>query len=92
MKRVIAIVLAAMCGAAHAGEAAYTVRPSELKAKPFSDAASVGNLPERSKVEVLSRQASWTQVKTDNATGWVKMLNLRFDNGEAPKQSGDSGI
>lgn len=78
--------------AAHAGEAAYTVRATELKARPFSDAATVTSLAENSTVEVLTRQSSWMQVKSGNATGWVKMLSLRLGDASAPKQSGDSGL
>ncbi|OHC64699.1 MAG: hypothetical protein A2040_03390 [Rhodocyclales bacterium GWA2_65_19] len=78
--------------AAHAGEAAYTVRATELKAKPFSDAATVASLAENSTVEVLTRQSSWMQVKSGDTTGWVKMLSLRLGDAAAPKKSGDSGL
>ena len=49
----------------------------------------MASLRESSKVDVLQRQASWIQVKADSATGWVKMLSLRFDQlGSAPKAGG----
>ena len=64
---------------ADAGEPAYTVRPTELKAKPFTDAATLAKLAQSSQVDVLDRQASWLQVKALGATGWVKMLSVRFD-------------
>lgn len=95
MKRLLTLLLGcgllggAMC-AAQAGEQAHTVRATELKAKPFSDAATLANLPERSQVEVVERQGSWTQVKASGKTGWVKMLSLGF--GEGQKKSGDSGL
>jgi len=76
--------------AAHAGETAYTVRSTEVKARPFSDADTLSSLPEKSRVEVLERKSSWTRIKSDSATGWVKMLSLRF--GDARKKSGDSGL
>lgn len=90
MKYAIPLSLALLGTAAAAGEAAWTVKTTDLKDKPYSDAATVSTLGERSKVEVLARQASWTQVKAGNATGWVKMLNLRLDNPGA--KSGNSGV
>ncbi len=78
--------------ATQAGEIAYTVRATELKAKPFADAATLRSLAEHGKVEIITRQASWMQVKSDGTTGWVKMLSLRLGNGDAPIKSGDSGL
>jgi hypothetical protein len=78
-------------GGAFAAEAAFTVRPTEVKAKPFTDAPTVASLGESSKVDVIERKASWLQVKAPAATGWIKMLSVRFDQiGAAPK-AGSSG-
>lgn len=74
---------AALSGAAWAGEQAFTVRPTDLKAKPASDAATVLSLPERSAVELLTRQVSWMQVKAAAGVGWVKMLSLRMASPDA---------
>lgn len=80
IRSILIVGAAATLGtAAISAELATTVRPTELKAKPFSDAATVASLAEASKVDVLLRQASWMQVKSDKTTGWVKMLSLRFD-------------
>lgn len=68
-----------LMGGAGAGELAYTVRPTEVKARPFTDAATVASLGESSKVDVLERKASWLQVKAPAATGWIKMLSVRFE-------------
>ncbi len=77
---------------AQAAELAYTVRPTELKAKPFTDAATVASLAEKSKVDVLLRQSSWLQIKADNATGWVKMLSLRFEEPLGAKKGDSEGL
>ncbi|MBI1173695.1 MAG: hypothetical protein GC139_00325 [Sideroxydans sp.] len=92
MKWLLLFFLGCFTLAAQAGETAYTVRATELKAKPFSDAATLASLAERSKVEVLARQASWMQVQANGKTGWVKMLSLRFGDAAAQKKSGDSGL
>ncbi len=95
MKRSIAACTSMlMClGSAGAAELAYTVRPTDIKAKPFTDAATLASLAASSKVDVLQRQASWIQVKADANLGWVKMLSLRFDQiGNAPKGGANSNV
>jgi len=93
MKR---LITASFCSmwllAAQAAETAYTVRATDLKAKPFTDAATLSTLPERSQVEVVGRQSSWMHIRTDSASGWVKMLSLRFSSDGDSKRSGDTGL
>ncbi len=83
-------------GRAQAGEIAYTVRPTELKAKPFSDAVTLARLEQRTKVEVIGRRSSWRQVQVDGKTGWVKMLSLKFNHivplWGADRKAGDTGL
>lgn len=92
MRKIVALcLLFCLVPAAWAGESAYTIRSTELKAKPYTDAPTLTSLPPRSRVEVLGRQASWTHVKSTSFNGWVKMLNLRFDaNGQSRR--GDNGL
>ncbi|MES2126251.1 MAG: hypothetical protein V4463_03180 [Pseudomonadota bacterium] len=95
MKHIVVACMAAgaLGGGAAAAELAYTVRPTELKAKPFTDASTLSSLAEAAKVDVLGRQASWIQVKSDKSTGWVKMLSLRFDQmGAAPSKGMNSNL
>lgn len=92
MKSTIALcLLLGIVPAAWAGGYANTIRPTELKAKPYSDAQTLTTLPPRSRVEVLSRQASWTQVKSASFSGWVKMLSLRLET-EGKGKRGDNGL
>lgn len=92
MRIFFALCLACGALAAYAGEAAYTVRAAEIKAKPFTDAATVASLPEKSPVEVLTRKSGWMQVRSGDANGWMKMLDLRFGDAAAPQKSGDLGL
>lgn len=64
----------------NAPQQASVVRQTDLKAQAFSDAATLKVLPENLKIDVLSRKASWMEVKAQGTLGWVKMLSLRFDN------------
>lgn len=70
---------------------ATVIRSSELKAQPFSDATSLATLTENQRIDVLSRKASWMEVRAENNTGWVKMLTLRFDT-TGGKEAGGNAI
>lgn len=74
----LAAALALGCGLAQAGDAAYTARPVDLKAKPYTDAVTVVNLPQDTPVTILARSGSWNKVQAGNKVGWVKMLSLRM--------------
>lgn len=87
MKSIVVFMLVFFCCTTHAEETAQLVRSTDLKSQPFSDASTVTTLSESSKVEVISRKASWVEVKAGNDSGWVKLLSLRF--GGTP-QSGKS--
>ena len=90
MKWMAAICLSLACSLAYAGDPAYAVRDTDLKAKPYSDADTLSMVPANSKVEILQRKASWMQVKAGAATGWVRMLSLRL--GDGAQKRGDSGL
>lgn len=91
MKRLYALLLLCCLPLlAHAGSVAYTVRPTEIKQQPYSDAPSIATLPDKANVSVLVRKGGWVQINSSLGKGWVKMLNLRSSN-TATKQ-GDSGL
>jgi hypothetical protein len=75
--------------AVQAAETGTVLKACELKQKPFSDAAKVADLGEKSPVEILARQGAWMQIKTnDGATGWVKLLSVRTGSGETKSGGG----
>lgn len=92
MKKLLAGALLVLpsLGYTQAQEHALTVRATDLKAQPFSDAATIAKLVENLKVEVVGRKVSWMEIKTPSNSGWVKMLSLRFESGSAPTKS-DAG-
>lgn len=88
---VVWFVLGVVWSLSVAAETAVTNRETELKKEPFTDAATIATLPNKTAVEVLKRQGGWTQIKPPSAgQGWVRMLNLRFGDGST-KESG-SGL
>jgi hypothetical protein len=91
MKNIIALcLLLSFVPSVWAAGTAYTIRPTELKAKPYTDAQTLTTLPPRTRVEVLARQASWTQVKSTSFSGWVKMLSLQLESNV--QKRGDNGL
>ncbi len=91
MKYLYALVLyASLTAPAYAWQVAYTVRSTEIKQLPYSDATTIGTLGEKASVNVMSRQGGWVKINSGKGNGWVRMLSLRGDS--TAKQSGDSGL
>ena len=74
----IAACLLLCCSAAQAQETGYTLRETEVKAKPFLDAENVGKLPEKAQVTILGRQGGWSQIRADKVEGWIRLLSMRL--------------
>jgi len=75
--------------AAYAAESGYTFKPIEVKDKPFLDAVTVVTLPEKTQVEIVTRQGAWMQVRTrDKQQGWVRMLSVRLGSPDQKPQGG----
>ena len=91
MKWLLVLLLGGCTLTVQAAEFAHTVRATELKAKPFTDAATLATLAEGRKVEVVGRKGGWTKLRANDKTGWVRMLSLRFGDAAA-KKSGDTGL
>lgn len=76
---------------AHA-EPATLLRPSELKAQPASDAATVTQLAADAAVDAGERSGGWVRVKTGSgAEGWLKLLALKYG-GPGVAKRGDTGL
>ena len=73
-----------------AEQIAYTVRSTEIKQQPYSDAASVAKLNENASVSIVKRQGGWVRITSKSGNGWVKMLSLRSNN--TATKRGDSGL
>jgi hypothetical protein len=53
------------------------IKDDTLRAQPAATAAATGQAAKGAAVEVLGRQAGWTQIKAGSATGWVRLLSVR---------------
>jgi len=91
MRYLYALVLfASLAAPAGAAQVAFTVRSTEIKQQPYSDAKTVATLADKSSVEVLSRRGGWVNISSSKGKGWVRMLSLRSDS--AAQKRGDSGL
>jgi hypothetical protein len=84
------ILFASFATPVYAWQVAYTVRSTEIRKLPYSDAATVGKLEEKAEVSVMSRQGGWVKITSAKGNGWVRMLSLRNDS--AAKKPGDTGL
>jgi hypothetical protein len=87
--RLVAI-LTMLISTAYAAETGYTLKATEVKDNPFLDANTVATLPEKTTLEIVTRQGAWMKVKTTDARqqGWIRMLSVRLGNPDQKPQSG----
>jgi hypothetical protein len=86
--RLVAL-LAWLIPTAYAAETGYTLKATEVKDKPFLDANTLVTLPEKTMVEILTRQGAWMQIKAADAKqGWIRMLSVRLGSPDQKPQSG----
>jgi uncharacterized protein YgiM (DUF1202 family) len=69
---------------AQGAETGTVLKADDIKAEPFRDAKTVGNVAKGDSVEIVSKKSGWLQVKARGKQGWVRMLSVR--RGEAGKQ------
>lgn len=89
--RLMFLLLVLGVAQASAQETGFAVRPTEVKREPFSDAATVGTLPEKAQVKVVKREGGWMRVESAPVSGWVRMLSIRIAAGTEPGD-GDAGV
>jgi hypothetical protein len=87
----LAVLLACLISPAFAAETGYTLKATEVKDKPFLDANTLVTLPEKTTVEIVTRQGAWMQIKTaDVKQGWIRMLSVRLGTPDQKPQSSGS--
>jgi hypothetical protein len=84
----LTVVLASLIAPVYAAENGYTLKATEVKDKPFLDAVTLATLPEKTRVEIVTRQGAWMQIKTANVNqGWIRMLSVRLGSPDQQQQS-----
>lgn len=83
------LALALLTTQALGAESGSVLKNDVLKAEPFRDARTVGQLATGDKVDILKKDGGWLQIKSAKGNGWVRMLSIR--KGDARKASADVG-
>ena len=91
INRLIMLLMLLAAAPAPAQETGVTVRQTEVKKEPFSDAATVGTLAEKAQVKLVKREGGWIQIESAAASGWVRMLSIRTSAG-TEQTGGDAGV
>jgi uncharacterized protein YgiM (DUF1202 family) len=90
----VQLVVLVMFSAYVLADPAVTVRKTELRAEPGSQAALVAELASGQKLEISERQGGWYHVALpDGQTGWLPLLSIRKEStGDAPQKKKSSGL
>ena len=62
---------------AFAGDAGTALKADILRAEPYADAKTAGNLNKNDVVDILAKKGAWLQIKTKSASGWVRILSVK---------------
>lgn len=60
-----------------ASDTGTAIKADVLRAQPFADAKTVGNVNKNDAVDILTKKGAWLQVKTKSKTGWVRILSVK---------------
>jgi uncharacterized protein YgiM (DUF1202 family) len=73
----LGLAVSAAAATTAATDSGTLTRAETLRDKPFADARAVTTAASGAKVEIVTRNGAWYQVKTAGKTGWVRMLSVR---------------
>jgi hypothetical protein len=59
------------------GEAGTALKADNVRAEPFADAKTTGNLSKGDSVDILSKKGAWLQIKSKHTAGWVRLLSVK---------------
>jgi uncharacterized protein YgiM (DUF1202 family) len=77
---------------AFAGDAGTAIKADSLRAEPFSDAKTTGNVMQGENVEIMQKQGAWLQIKTKKGIGWVRLLSVKRGVSNASSSSGADAL
>ena len=82
--------LLSMQPALAAPQSGTTIKASEIRIEPFSDAKVLANLASGDNVTILKKQGGWLRVKSAKGSGWVRMLSI--SKGTATRSGNADGL
>jgi Bacterial SH3 domain len=58
-------------------DAGTALKTDTVRAEPFADAKTVGNINKNDSVDILNKKGAWLQIKTKKTSGWVRLLSVK---------------
>ena len=84
--RLLLLLLLAMPAiAAQASDAGYVPKAVDLIDRPAADGKPIIQLVRQQPVEIIGRKGSWANIKAGAGSGWVRMIDVRFNPSPARK-------
>ena len=77
MKKTLILLSLLLPAIAYAADAGTALKADILRAEPFADAKTTGNLTKNDAVDILAKKGAWLQVKSKSASGWVRILSVK---------------
>ena len=87
MKKILILLSLLLPMIAFAGDAGTAIKADTLRAEPYADAKTAGNLNRNDVVDILAKKGAWLQIKTKSASGWVRILSVKRDGASASNSS-----
>jgi len=88
LKSALLLALLATAAVAMAAETGTALKADSLRAEPYADAKTSGNLSRGDKLEILAKQGAWLKVKTTKTSGWVRLLSVKRDSAGGNQAAG----
>lgn len=77
MKQLLRLIALAAVSTLCFAEPGTVIKASELRRSPAIDASVVSQVADKARVEIVSTQGGWVEVKTaEGKTGWLRLMNV----------------
>jgi hypothetical protein len=73
------LLLAVLALPAEAGESGFASKAADVLDRPAANARSLARVEKLQPLEILGRNGGWVQLNTGSVSGWVRLLDVRFN-------------
>lgn len=75
--KILTLAVALLVPGLTQAEVGTALKNDQVRAEPYSDARVTGSIARNDKVEILSRNGAWLNIKTSKTKGWVRLLSVK---------------
>ncbi len=77
IKQIIIISTLLLPCIAIAADMGTALKNDTLRAEPFADAKTTGNIKRGESIQIVSKQGAWLKISSNKKTGWVRILSVK---------------